>query len=360
MKHLTGNNLLPEWQSAYRPYHSTETALLSIFLLLLDLCAAFDTLDHDNLLERLNNYCRVSGKALDWFASFLSEIAQSIQIASWSSTPLLVPFGVPQESVFEGDLFLELVSTLPAATSVTGVTVDQFFDDTQARVSFKPTSDGSEQQSAFNSLSSWAANANTWYIRNRVKLNPPKSTIIVTNTKRQTSKQSAALPVPPPFSIGGTSVDPSTEAKNLGVIIDNHGFTHPSSVQNILLPHLAHWKNPTFDRHCNNQVSYQCFCPLKNRLRQFALSWTSWWSSGLASASPQRSRPPNDEEQKAREDHSSSQSTQMASRATANRLKSRCNNLSLSQQHCASLPLQASQSVQPRSSNCLFKRSSSP
>ena len=190
-------------------------------MLLLDLCAAFDTLDHDNLLERLNNYCRVSGKALDWFASFLSEIAQSIQIASWSSTPLLVPFGVPQESVFEGDLFLELVSTLPAATSVTGVTVDQFFDDTQARVSFKPTSDGSEQQSAFNSLSSWAANANIWYIRNRVKLNSPKSTIIVTNTKRRTSKQSAALPVPPPFSIDGTPVEPSTEAKNLGVIFDN-------------------------------------------------------------------------------------------------------------------------------------------
>jgi len=235
MKHLTGNNLLPERQSAYRHYHSTATALLSIYndlllsadigwstiLLLLDLCAAFDTLEHDVLLERLNNNCRVSGKALDWFVSFLSERTQSIYLGSWSSTPLPVPFGVPQGSVLGGNLFLAHVSTLPSATSVTGVTVDQLSDDTQARVSFKPTSDGSEQQSAFNSLSSWAENANTSYIRNRVKLNPPKSTIIVTNTKRHTSKQSAALPVPPPFSIGGTSVNPSTEAKNLGVIIDN-------------------------------------------------------------------------------------------------------------------------------------------
>ncbi len=235
MKHLTENNLLPERQSAYRPYHSTETALLSIFndlllsadsgwstiLLLLDLCAAFDTLDHAILLERLNSHCLISGKVLDWFASFLSERTQSIHQGSHSSTPLPVPFGVPQGSVLGGPLFLAYVSTLLAATAVTGVTVDQFSDDTQARVSFKPTSNGLEQQSAFNSLSSWAENADTWYIRNRVKLNPPKSTIVITNTKRRVPKQSAALPAPPPFSIGGISVEPSTEAKNLGVIIDN-------------------------------------------------------------------------------------------------------------------------------------------
>jgi len=87
MEHLTQSNLLPERQSAYRPYHSTKTVLLSIFndlllsgdeglstiLLLLDLCAAFDTLDHAIFLERLEFHCRVSGKALAWFASFLKE-----------------------------------------------------------------------------------------------------------------------------------------------------------------------------------------------------------------------------------------------------------------------------------------------
>jgi len=216
------------WMLAITETWLTPGKSSEVLLLLLDLCAAFDTLDQPIILERLNNHCHVSGKALDWLASFLSERTQSIHLGIWSPTPLPIPFGVQQGSVLGGDLFLAHVSTLPAATSVTGVTVDQFSDDTQARMNFKPTSDGSEQQSAFNSLSSWAANANTWYIRNRVKFNPPKSTIIVTNTKRRTSKQSAVLPVHPPFSIGGTPVEPSTEAKNLAVRIMKHSIYIPS------------------------------------------------------------------------------------------------------------------------------------
>jgi len=60
LAHLNGNNLLPSWQSAYRRFHSTETAVTTVFndlltagdrgqmsvLCLLDLSAAFDTVDH--------------------------------------------------------------------------------------------------------------------------------------------------------------------------------------------------------------------------------------------------------------------------------------------------------------------------
>ena len=81
--HLVKNNLFPTLQSAYRPNHSTETALLKIkndilmnmdkqhatLLILLDLSAAFDTVDHQILLNRLRTEFGVSGKVLDWFAS---------------------------------------------------------------------------------------------------------------------------------------------------------------------------------------------------------------------------------------------------------------------------------------------------
>ena len=79
--HLVKNNLMEPFQSAYRPNHSTQTALVRVcndilhaidqrkitILVLLDLSAAFDTMDHQILLDRLHIHFRVCGVALDWF-----------------------------------------------------------------------------------------------------------------------------------------------------------------------------------------------------------------------------------------------------------------------------------------------------
>ena len=81
--HLTGNALLDPFQSAYRKYHSTETALLKVHselaealdnghaavLLMLDLSAAFDMLDHQIVIERLRHMYGFQGDVLAWIRS---------------------------------------------------------------------------------------------------------------------------------------------------------------------------------------------------------------------------------------------------------------------------------------------------
>ena len=84
--------MFPEFQSAYRKYHSTETALLRMrndilvsmnkqqvtLLVFLDLSTAFDTVDHDILLWRLEYKFGMKDQPLTWFKSYLSNRSHRI------------------------------------------------------------------------------------------------------------------------------------------------------------------------------------------------------------------------------------------------------------------------------------------
>lgn len=99
-------------QSAYKTRHSTDTALIrvqndlcaidnrnSVILLLLDLSAAFDTVEHSAMLTRLStNFC-VKGHALAWFRSYFISRKQYICVESSKSSLRNVDQGVPQGSV---------------------------------------------------------------------------------------------------------------------------------------------------------------------------------------------------------------------------------------------------------------------
>ena len=107
-------------QSAYKPNHSAETALVCVqndilramdnlnivIMLLLDLSAAFDTVDHNVMLHRLTHDVGVGQTALKWFKSYMSDIIQAIHI-NGSTSPAYVTLtcGVPQGSVLGPQLF---------------------------------------------------------------------------------------------------------------------------------------------------------------------------------------------------------------------------------------------------------------
>ena len=118
--HLERNNLWHVFQSAYRSRHSTETALLRVsnglltssdsdhisVLTLLDLSAAFDTTDHDLLINRLRDVFGIRDTALAFFWSYLSGRKQTVSVLGREWEPSSLSYGVPQGSVLCPILFI--------------------------------------------------------------------------------------------------------------------------------------------------------------------------------------------------------------------------------------------------------------
>ena len=113
LTHLSSHNLLAKFQTAYRNFHSSKAALLhvqndilvaleagySITLLLLDLSAAFDTIDHNILIHLLQHWFGILSTALNLLSPFLSDHYQTVIASNSKSQPVLLEYGVPQGSV---------------------------------------------------------------------------------------------------------------------------------------------------------------------------------------------------------------------------------------------------------------------
>ena len=124
--HMKNNSLYDPLQSAYRKYHCTETAMIKVHhditteldngsiaaLIMLDLLAAFDMIDHVILLKRLNYSFGITGTAHMWFESYLTGRTQSVKIEGQASKPKCLWCCVPQGSVFFWAK--ELLHILPA------------------------------------------------------------------------------------------------------------------------------------------------------------------------------------------------------------------------------------------------------
>jgi len=183
----TDADLLPPLQSGFRPGHSTETAVLRVLsdillvvdrgdfaAVVLDLAAAFDTVDHDILLQRLESSFGIVDAALDWFQTYLSGRKQFVRC--WGSRLPVVPLicGVPQRSVLGPVLFILYVADLAALIEEHNLSPHQFADDIQINGSCPPS-----QVDDFSSTVTGCVNdVADWLRSNRLQLNPEKTELL--------------------------------------------------------------------------------------------------------------------------------------------------------------------------------------
>jgi hypothetical protein len=225
--HLEANGLLNIHQSAYRANHSTETALLRIVndllfaldqnkvstLLLLDLSAAFDTLDHDLLLSRLEFSFGINSKALSWFRSYLSGRSQFVLVNNQRSATSPLLFGVPQGSVLGPVLFVLYTTQLSTVINRHSINHEMFADDTQLHNSSTPE----HVNDLVSSLQDCFSDVKDWMLDHKLKLNEDKTEAVLFSSPTSSSRHD----LPSAIQLGLASIPFSDKVKDLGFHLDS-------------------------------------------------------------------------------------------------------------------------------------------
>ena len=242
---LESKAVIPKFQSAYRELHSTETALCRIYndlvencclgqtslLILLDLSAAFDTIDHDMFIQDLIDF-GVSGSAISVIKSYLIGRSQCISIDAAISDFSELEYGVPQGSILGPILFTIYVSGLSNLLKSHGVDFHLYADDTQIYI---PVSNINNTK---NDVTALLSDIKIWMNKRKLKLNEGKTEIILL-------KGSMRKDITPSFgnlTFGDTDLIPCSSVRNIGVHFDS---------------------NLSFDKHINTVVK-ECNFQIRN------------------------------------------------------------------------------------------------
>ena len=254
-EHMSLNNLHESSQFGYKKFHSTETMILGLtdevlrgfdenlvtVMIVVDLSAAFDTLDPEQLVQILRTDIGIEGVALKWFHSFLTNRTQKVKIDNQFSECRNVPCGVPQGSVLGPVLFNINVKSQPQVFRTCSLTTSSFADDSNGRkqfsLSFQFNVLTRDIPSCMKKIVNWS-NANSF------KINPDKTEIIVMCPSSLNDKV-----IIKGIFFENQCIRFSSKLKNVGVVID---------------------KNLKFDSHVNTVVSH-CYALIKDvrRIRDY-------------------------------------------------------------------------------------------
>ena len=236
--YLNSHNLYNTCQSAYRPGHSTETALMKVVndlflshykgnisvLALLDFSSAIDTIDHPILVHRLHTDFGFTDTVLQWFSSYLTDRTQYVSLLNHCSTFAPVHSGVPQVSVLSPMLFTMYIKLLSAIIDSHSIIHHSFADDVQLQISAPPD----RISELLHSMQSCIGDVKAWATANMLKLNDNKTELMLVTSKR--SKHLHNLPTS--ITIGNAQIPFKQSVKNLRFTLDCH-LTINAHVSNV-------------------------------------------------------------------------------------------------------------------------------
>lgn len=215
--YLDKHNVLADNQYGFRSKRSTSHALLELIEkitnaldskkhtvgVFIDLKKAFDTIDHEQLLKKLEHY-GIRGKPLSWLSSYLKNRQQFVQIGDVASELLKVLCGVPQGSILGPVLFILYINDISNVSKL--LEFIMFADDTNIFCS------GDNIVELCDNVSSELTNLEKWFALNKLSLNLTKTNFMVfSNRKKQNDVT---------VSINNCKLDRVTNVKFLGVTID--------------------------------------------------------------------------------------------------------------------------------------------
>ena len=219
--------LISRSPSAYRRFHSTETALLRLLsdltsavesgrialLALLDMSAAFDTVDHSILLRRLDKTHGIRGGTLRWIESYLTDRTQRVCIQGTSSNDVPLLYRLLQGSVLGPLLFILYIGELEQIINSHGLLAYTYADDNQISFFCSPEETERLKAKVINSVEE----ISRWMSSNRLKVNPTKKTEFLWAA---TSRRKHLIPREA-IRLNGVDIAPSRSVKLLGVHIDD-------------------------------------------------------------------------------------------------------------------------------------------